>query len=80
MAGNVRRTGASPEQFVVEVDTAARLAASPSSRWQRTVHPRSAFWIALGQVAQDSPTKGKRRGGNFLADLGRRIWRVAFGA
>ena len=76
MAGSFLSTRALRRQFVAEVNAAASRAAS-AYRGPEAAGPRSAFWIALGQVAQGQPGGSGRRRARPLTDLGRRAWRVA---
>ena len=77
MAGSVLSTRALHRQFVAEVNAAASRAASACRGREAAAGPRSAFWIALGQVAQGQQGGRGLRRGRPLARLGRRAWRVA---
>jgi hypothetical protein len=80
MAGDDFSTGILRQQFVAEVDAAASQAATVYGRRAAAASPRSAFWIALGQVAQTQPGGSGRRVARPRVDLGRRVWRVLSGS
>jgi hypothetical protein len=67
-------TRALRHEFAAEVNAAASLAASACPVREATVNPRSAFWIALGQVAQGQKGRSGAWRANFLAELVRRVW------
>jgi len=77
MAGSVLSTCTLRRRFVAEVNAAASRAASAYRGREAAAGPRSAFWIALGQVAQGQPGGSGRRRARPPADPGRRARRVA---
>jgi hypothetical protein len=79
MAGSPVSTRTLRQQFAAEVDAAASQAASAYRGRPAELGPRSAFWVALGQVSRGQPGGSGRRQARSLTDLGRRVWRVALG-
>jgi hypothetical protein len=77
MTNHTRSTRALYGQYVAEVNDAASLAAAWSPARQGVANPRSAFWIAFGQVARGRHGRAGRRWGDIPAGLGRRLWRAA---
>jgi len=74
MTGSNLSTRTLRHAFAAEVNAAASLASSPPRVCEATADPRSAFWIALGQVAQAPKGRSAAWRANFLADLVRRVW------
>jgi hypothetical protein len=59
MAGSTLSSRRLLQQFLAETNAAASVAASLSRMPEGVVDPRTAFWIALGQVARRQQGRGR---------------------